>query len=65
MRNHSYENDFDLRKDETACKAHFHVKGFVLISLGLKKKHKRTGKWPIAEDEGEVSLPIKPWSNGA
>ena len=48
MRNHSYENDVDLHENKTACKAHFHVKGFVLISLVLKQKHKRTWKWPIA-----------------
>ena len=30
MRNHSYENDFDLRENETACRTHFQMKGFAL-----------------------------------
>ena len=30
MRNLSYENDLDLQQNETACRTHFHVKGFVL-----------------------------------
>ena len=47
MRNHSYENDFDLHENETACRTHFHMKGFAL-RLVLKQRHKRTRKWPIA-----------------
>ena len=39
MRNHSYENDFDLHENETACRTHFHVKGFAL-RLVLKQRHK-------------------------
>ena len=38
MRNHSYENGFDLHENEpemheneTACRAHFHMKGFTQI----------------------------------
>ena len=46
MRNHSYENDFDLHENETACRAHFHKNGFAL-RLVLKQRHKRTRKWPI------------------
>ena len=42
MRNHSYENDFYLQEKETACRTHFHMKGFAL-SLGLKKRHERLG----------------------
>ena len=30
MRNKSYENDFNLRENETACRTHFHVKSFSL-----------------------------------
>ena len=30
MRNHSYENYFDLHENETACRTHFHMKGFAL-----------------------------------
>ena len=44
--NHSYKNDFDLHENETACRTHFHMKGFVL-RLVLKQRHKRTRKWPI------------------
>ena len=36
MRNHSYENDFDLHENETACRTHFHMKGFAL-KLVLKE----------------------------
>ena len=46
MQNHSYENDFDLHENETACRTHFHMKDFAL-RLVLKKRHKRTWKWPI------------------
>ena len=53
MRNHSYENDFYLHENdfylhekETACRTHIHMKGFAL-RLALKKRHKRTRKWPI------------------
>ena len=46
MWKHSYENDFDLHKNETACWTHFHMKGFAL-RLVLKQRHKRTRKWPI------------------
>ena len=46
MRNHSYENDFDLHENETACRTHFHMKGFAL-RLVLKQRHKGTRKWPV------------------
>ena len=46
MRNYSYENDFDLHENETACKTHFDMKGFAL-RLVLKQRYKRTRKWPI------------------
>ena len=46
MQNYSYENDFDLHENETACKTHFHMKVFAL-RLVLKQRHKRTWKWPI------------------
>ena len=39
MRNHSYENDFDLHEIETACRTLFHIKGFAL-RLVLKQRHK-------------------------
>ena len=41
MRNHCYDNDFDLHENETACRTHFHMKGFVL-RLILKQRHKRS-----------------------
>ena len=47
MRNHSYENDFDLHENKTACRIHFHMKGFAL-RLVLKQRHERTRKWPIS-----------------
>ena len=47
MRNHSYENEFDLHENETAGRTHFHIKGFAL-KLVLKQRHKRTRKWPIS-----------------
>ena len=46
MRNHFYENDFDLHENETAYRTHLHMKGFAL-RLVLKHRHKRTRKWPI------------------
>ena len=46
MQNHSYENDFDLHENETACRTHFHMKGFAL-RLVLKQRQERTRKWPI------------------
>ena len=46
MQNHSYENVFALHENETACRTHFHVKGFALRLL-LKQRHKRTRKLPI------------------
>ena len=46
MRNHSYENDLDLHENETACRTHFHMKGFAL-RLVLKQRYNRTRKWPI------------------
>ena len=50
MRNHSYENDFDLHQNEIACRNHFHMKGFAL-RLGFQPRHKRTRKWPICHVE--------------
>ena len=40
VRNHSYENDFDLHESETACL----VKGFAL-RLVLKQRHWRKKSW--------------------
>ena len=40
MQSHSYENSFDLHENETACRTHFHMKGFKL-RLVLKQTHKR------------------------
>ena len=36
----------DFHEKETACRTHFHMKGFAL-RLVLKQRHKRTRKWPI------------------
>ena len=46
MRNHSYENDFDLHEHETACRTHFHMKGFSR-RLIVQQRHRRTRKWPF------------------
>ena len=40
VRNHSYENDFDLHENKTASSTHFNVKGFTL-RLILKQRHMR------------------------
>ena len=40
------ETILDLHENETACRTHFHMKGFAL-RLALKQRHKRTRKWPI------------------
>ena len=48
MQNYSHENDFDLHENETACRTHFHMKGFAL-GLVLTQRHKRTRKWPILQ----------------
>ena len=53
MQNH-YENDFDLHENETACRTHFHTKGFA-VRLVLKQRHKRTRKWPIISLELFIS----------
>ena len=44
MQNHSYENEFKLHENETACTTHIHMKRFVLV---LKQRDKRTRKWLI------------------
>ena len=44
MRNHSYENDFDLHENETACRTHFHMKGFALLRLALIQRQRTTQK---------------------
>ena len=41
MRNHSHENDFDLHENETACRSHFHVKGFTVRLVLKHKRHTR------------------------
>ena len=46
MRNHSYQNDFDLHENETACRTYSHMKGFALRLL-VNQRYKRTRKWLI------------------
>ena len=41
MRNHSYENDFDLHENDIVCRTHFYMKGFAL-RLVLKLRQRRT-----------------------
>ena len=59
MQSHSYENDFDLHENKTACRTHFHKKGFAL-SLVLKQRHKRIRKWPIGQPDSQslYSFPL-------
>ena len=57
MRNHSNKNDFHLHENETACRTHFHVKGFVL-RLALKQRHKRTRKWSIGTKKGAPFMAV-------
>ena len=61
MRNHSYENDFDLHEKETDWRTHFHMKGFA-FRLALKQRHKRTRKWPINDvgDQNTKALSLFP-----
>ena len=40
--------EIDLHENETACRTHFHMKGFAL-RLVLKQRHKITRKWPISK----------------
>ena len=44
MQNYSYENDFDLRENETACRTHFHMKDFAL-RLVLKQIMRQEIVW--------------------
>ena len=46
MRNHSYENEFDLYENETVGGYHFHMNGFAL-RLVLMQRHEPTRIWPI------------------
>ena len=55
MRNHSYENDFDLHKNETAYRTHFHMKSFAL-RIVLKQRHKRTRNWSIVMTNASFCL---------
>ena len=41
LQNHSNENDVDLNETETACRTHFHMKGFAL-RLVLRQRHENS-----------------------
>ena len=43
VRNHFYENDFDLHENETAGGSHFHMNGFA-HRLVLKQRHNNNNK---------------------
>ena len=45
-------------KMKTACRTHFHMKGFAL-RLVLKQRHKRTRKWPIKSDRLTHSIFVR------
>ena len=55
-------SDFDLHEKETACRTHFHMKGFAL-RLALKLRHKRTRKWPIQFDNKKGNDLFALWRN--
>ena len=55
MRNHSYENDFDLHSNETACRTNFYMKSF-LLRLVLKQRDKSTRKWPILFNQLDLTV---------
>ena len=57
MRNHSYENDFDLHENETACRTHFHMKGFA-VRLVLKQRPKRTRNLELFISGGPVTYSV-------
>ena len=42
----SLHDALPIYEKETACRTHFHMKGFAL-RLVLKQRHMRTRKWPI------------------
>ena len=46
----------DLHENGTACRTHFHMKGFAL-RLVLKQRHKRTRKWPIKKSMTPTNPP--------
>ena len=46
MRNHSYENEFNLHVHFHANQSHFHLNGFAR-RLVLKQRQRVTRKWPI------------------
>ena len=51
------KNDFDLRENETACRTHFHMKGFAL-RFALKQRPRRTRKWPIGRQKSLLSVTV-------
>ena len=60
MQNHSYEKDLDLHENESACRTHFHMKGFAL-RLVFKQRQKRTRLHPAVTSEnnsGEANTPM-------
>ena len=59
VRDHSNENDFALHENETTDRTHFQMKGFAL-RLFLKKRCKRTRKWPIKKNILTLYLTISP-----
>ena len=44
MRDHSYENEFDLHENKTACRTHFHKNGFAQIGKNNSAIHDRPCK---------------------
>ena len=51
----------DLHENETACRTHFHMKGFPL-RLVLTQTHKRTRKWPIDDPPSTLERPASAYN---
>ena len=47
MRNHSYENKYDLDENEHGNKTHFHMNGFARRLILKKRGLRQLGKRPI------------------
>ena len=57
MRNHSYENDFDLHENETACRTHFHMRGFALRFV-LKQRKQENSEMAFFKEFSDVTRSI-------
>ena len=56
MRNHSYENDFDLHENETACRTHFHMKCFALRLVLFETEAKENLEMAYCRNHTQIKL---------